>query len=85
MEETLIQRLIEKKSEGEFWDYKQKWYEANADMLHDIICMANNLANRDAYIIIGVSDNGEILGVPKENRKKSGKCYYFFAKRIIRR
>ena len=69
MEETLIQRLIEKKSEGEFWDYKQKWYEANADMLHDIICMANNLANRDAYIIIGVSDNGEILGVPKENRK----------------
>ncbi|MFR2938362.1 hypothetical protein [Faecalibacillus intestinalis] len=29
--------------------------------------MANNLANQDAYIIIGVNDSAEICGI--ENRK----------------
>ena len=69
MDKALILKLIEMKSEGEYWDYKEKWYNKKTDMLHDIICMANNLVNRDAYIIIGVSDNGEIKGVPKEDRK----------------
>ena len=38
-------------------------------MLHDIICMANNLTNHDAYIIIGISDSGELIGVSSDNRK----------------
>lgn len=69
-----ILELIALGTEGDYWDFKQKWHENNADLLHDIICMANNLADRDAYIIIGVSDgqstNGiQIIGVPEDNRK----------------
>ena len=69
-----IFELITLGTEGEYWDFKQKWHANNADLLHDIICMANNLADRDAYIIIGVSDsksaNGtQIIGVPEDNRK----------------
>lgn len=67
-----IVSLIDLNYEGSYWDFKQKWHENTADLLHDIICMANNLENRDAYIIIGVSetDNGlEVTGVPDENRK----------------
>lgn len=71
---NIIQELIELRIEGDYWDFKAKWHENNADLLHDIICMANNIVNRDAYIIIGVTDsksqNGvQIVGVPADNRK----------------
>jgi len=69
-----IYELIILGTEGDYWDFKQQWHENNADLLHDIICMANNLADRDAYIIIGVSDSKshdgvQIKGVPDDNRK----------------
>ena len=51
-----ILKLICLKQEGPYWDFKRQWYEDGheGDMLLDIICMANNLVNHDAYIIIGV-------------------------------
>lgn len=65
-----IQELIERHAEGEYWDFKQQWHSCNADLLHDIICMANSPANRDCYIVIGVEDETyNILGVSGENRK----------------
>ena len=65
-----IQGLIELHAEGDYWDFKQQWHSSNADLLHDIICMANSPANRDCYIIIGVeNETYNILGVSNENRK----------------
>lgn len=61
--------LIGLGAEGAYWDFKQKWHSKNSDLLHDIICMANNLENRDAYIIIGVNNDGTLCGVPIEDRK----------------
>ena len=49
-----IRQLISLKQEGGYWDFKKEWHDNNADLLHDIICFANNLVNRDCYIIIGV-------------------------------
>jgi len=49
-----IKDLIALEQEGGYWDFKREWYTRKSNMLHDIICMANNLENRDAYIIIGV-------------------------------
>lgn len=56
-----ICNLISLKQEGEYWDYKKEWYhtEKKTDFLHDIICMANNLVNRDAYIIIGIDEEND--------------------------
>lgn len=55
-----IESLIRLKQEGSYWDFKREWYsnetEKKRDMLHDIICLANNLENRDAYIIIGIDE-----------------------------
>lgn len=69
-----ISELIDLGTEGDYWDFKLKWHENNADLLHDIICMANNLVNRDAYILIGVSDSKspdgvKIQGVVDADRK----------------
>jgi hypothetical protein len=68
--EIRIKKLIDSKSEGDYWDFKQEWYKENERLLHDILCFANTVHDRDCYLIIGVSDTGEILGVGEENRMK---------------
>lgn len=59
--ESEIISLIELKQEGPYWDFKRQWYDDkhDGDKLHDIICMANNLVDRDAYIIIGVDEEND--------------------------
>ena len=54
--EDEIRGLIALKYEGSFWDFKRCWHSSKADLLHDIICMANNIDHRDAFIIIGVDE-----------------------------
>ena len=70
-----IEKLIELKQEGAFWDFKREWYsqEKKSDLLHDIICMANNLENRDAYIIIGIDEEKDykIVDVTNDSNRKS--------------
>jgi len=66
--------LISLKQEGDHWDFKQEWYINKADLLHDIICMANNLSSQDGLIIIGVDEERdyEIQDmVDDSNRKKT--------------
>ena len=61
MNKSEIKDLILLKQEGSYWDFKREWYsqDKKANLLHDIICMANNLSNRDAYIIIGVDEEND--------------------------
>lgn len=48
--------LISQKQEGPYWDFKREWYQKNNELLLDIICMANNTCNHDAYLIIGIDE-----------------------------
>ncbi|MCH1964647.1 ATP-binding protein [Paeniclostridium sordellii] len=64
--------LIDSKREGEYWDFKQKHHKNKDDLLHDIICMANNRADRDGYIIFGIEDaTFEIIGVNEDENRKN--------------
>lgn len=66
-----IVALINRKQEGGYWDFKQQWHENKAELLHDIICLANNLENHDAYLIFGVEDKTcKIIGVSKDANKR---------------
>ncbi len=70
MTETTITKLISLKQEGGYWDFKQRWYDSGSrlnDLLIDIICMANNLENHEAYIIIGVDEGNDYSLVTCEN------------------
>ena len=78
----IIRELISLKQEGPYWDFKREWYsqDKKADLLHDIICMANNLENRDAYIIIGVDEERDysLMNVKLDvNRKNTQKIVDF--------
>lgn len=68
----MINGLICSKKEGEYWDFKQEWHAENYKLVLDIICFANTVHNKDCFLIIGVSDDGKIIGLNGEStsRKK---------------
>ena len=51
-----IKKLILLRQEGEYWDFKKEWHINKADLLHDIICMANNPSLHDGFIVIGINE-----------------------------
>lgn len=64
-----IMALIDGKTEGSYWDFKEKHHDLECKLLHDILCMANNLEGRDAYLIFGVEDKTcNIVGVEKGSK-----------------
>ncbi|MFW5411975.1 ATP-binding protein [Aerococcus urinaeequi] len=78
----IISNLISLKQEGAYWDFKCMWYDPiqTMNLLHDIICMSNNLVNRDAYIIIGIDEeNGYSINdvANDSNRKNTQKLVDF--------
>lgn len=46
-----IKELLALGYEGGYWDFKKEYTPFADDKLTDIICMANNLCNRDEYYI----------------------------------
>ncbi len=70
---TLVRQLVEKKKEGTWWDFKREHHESSLDLLHDILCLANANHSGDRYLIIGVSDDYEVIDVNngKIRRKQS--------------
>ena len=67
-----IINLIELKREGDYWDFKQKHHKNKDDLLHDVICMANNRSDRDGYIIFGVEDKTfNVIGLDEDNNRKN--------------
>lgn len=77
VKQEVILELINLRQEGGYWDFKKKWYKSDnkgkQDLLHDIICMSNNLDSRDAFIIIGVNedDNYNLRDVSEDNGRKN--------------
>ena len=75
-----ILRLISLKQEGAYWDFKKEWHSQKSDLLHDIMCFANNLVNLDCYIIIGVDEGNDyaICDIKADpNRKNTQKLVDF--------
>ena len=80
---SLIIDLIDLKREGDYWDFKEEWYSNKADLLHDIICLANNRVNKDAYIIIVVVDKiYELKSVAADKNRRNQQQVIDFLKTI---
>ena len=68
----LVKKLIRTGREDDWWDFKECHHEDRAALLHDIICLANNRADRDSYLIFGVRDKTfEIIGVESDPHRKN--------------
>lgn len=68
-----IGELINSGREDDYWDFKQQYHANRAELIHDIICMANNRSGKDGYIIFGVKDEpkGEICGVENDVNRRT--------------
>lgn len=78
----IISILINSKREGDYWDFKVEPHSNNADLLHDILCLANSLYKGNKYLIWGVSDpsnDAELRGLSKDqvNRKNQAQLIDF--------
>jgi len=92
--EDIVRELFYQETEGEYWDFKEKpyFYEGQSekdknkkkgDLLHDVICMANNMSNHDAYIIMGISDHPvKITGVKQFTKKWTQESYQDFLQKL---
>ena len=78
-----VLRLIAFRQEGEHWDFKKEWHKNKSDLLHDIICMANNLSNHDGLIIIGVNEETDysICDVTNDSNRRRTKTSLHFCVR----
>lgn len=70
-EDELCQLLIQ--PERPALDFKLTYWDSNAAMVHDILCMSNSIANGPRYLVLGVEDKTRrIDGVNADpNRKNS--------------
>ena len=64
----IIVDLINQQKEDYYVDYKREFHKDKADLLHDILCLSNNTQNKEAYLIYGVNDKCEVVGVESELR-----------------
>lgn len=67
----LVEQLVNGKSEGVWWDFKQKHHENPIALLHDILCLANVMSEKDRFIIFGVSDDYDIKGLSGEGLRRT--------------
>lgn len=69
----MIKGLIASKREDDYWDFKQEHHANKTDLIHDIICLANNRSCKDAYIIFGVLDEpkGDICGIEQDENRRT--------------
>ena len=80
--ENIVKNLILEKKEGAWWDFKLKHHKNSADLLHDILCLSNVIYDGDRYLIFGVNDDYEIVGVNNyENRRNQSDILDFLRKK----
>ena len=60
----IIKDLIARRKEGDHWDFKQCEHTKTGELIKDIICLANSPRHKgDRYIVYGVDDTGNVIGV----------------------
>ncbi|WP_322290381.1 ATP-binding protein [Paratractidigestivibacter sp.] len=55
----VVSELASLHREGSYWDFKREWHENKADLLHDIICLANNVGGETGLMIIGIDEDND--------------------------
>lgn len=59
--------LIALKREGAYWDFKKEWHKDNSELIHDMLCLANNLESDVSYLFIGIDEEEDYSVCDVEN------------------
>ena len=52
-----IEALVARRSEGTYWDFKRCHHTNRADLIHDVLCLANANHSGTRFLIFGVDDS----------------------------
>jgi hypothetical protein len=66
-----IEVLIQER-ESEKLDFKQSHHADTLALLHDILCLANAWTESDRFLVFGVADNGQVVGVETDGNRRTG-------------
>lgn len=71
--ENVIKELISLNKEGDSWDFKLKHHSNSAELVHDVLCLANNIhAKGSRYLIFGVAPSDySIQGVQEQQNRQA--------------
>ncbi|HSA07310.1 MAG TPA: ATP-binding protein [Candidatus Gastranaerophilales bacterium] len=64
-------KLLLNEPESEYLDFKREYYDNTLDFVHDLLCLSNSLCDKDRYIIFGVDNTGNILGIENDTKRKN--------------
>lgn len=67
----IIERLIDQRAEGVYWDYKEQHHTCKYDLVHDMLCLANAKHQGPRYLIFGVSDSGVVRSIRKDRGRRT--------------
>lgn len=57
--------------ESDWLDFKLEWHENMANLILDILCMANSDADDDRYLVFGIDDKDHTKIITPENNRKT--------------
>ncbi len=59
--------------ESDYHDFKEKLYkkEQKSELVKDIFSFVNTTHENDCYIILGISDDGELVGIENDENRKN--------------
>lgn len=67
-----ITQLISTHREDDWWDFKREHHHDKAELVHDILCMANNRPRKDSYLIFGIDDaTFSVVGVENDKNRRN--------------
>ena len=77
-----ISDLINQKAEGTYWDFKREHHTRNAELIRDVLCLANAKHTGDRFLIFGVDNQDFFLHPTNEDpkRKTQANLADFFSK-----
>lgn len=69
--EQMIRFFLEQGKEGDFWDFKEEWHSDKNDLIKDIICFANTIHDETCYIVFGITDDLQVVGIKNSKYQQS--------------
>ena len=74
---TLLEKLL-RQPECEHLDFKREFTGLKGDFLHDVLSLLNSPTPGESYLVFGVDDNGDVIGL--NSHLKSSELNEFLAK-----
>ena len=68
----IISTLISRRIEGTYWDFKRKHHDSKAELIRDVLCLANIKHTGNRYLIFGVDNrNFSLHPINKDSKRRT--------------